>query len=95
MYDVSACAYGQVGVSLCENMVNNHYLALYAAARGAIYSDSEPQICCRIHGGNQTKVLSMIFTKEEHIFCRQGNFIKRIEELSWRRPFPELNCAEQ
>ena len=76
-------------------MVHNHYLALYAETHGAIYSDSEPLICYRIHGENQTEVLSMISSKEEHISCHLGDFVKRIEELNQRLSFLELDCAEQ
>ena len=78
-----------------KSMVHDHYLALYAAVRGAIYSYPGPLIRYRSHGGNQTGVLVKITTKEDYIRRHLGAFVDRIQELSQRFSFPELTLARQ
>ena len=77
-----------------KNMVHDHYLALYTAMKGEIYSHSMPLIKYRIHGGNQTGILSGIKTKNDYIDKHIGVFASRIEELSARFSFQELNTAK-
>lgn len=76
-----------------EDMVHDHYLALYAALHGAIYSHLTPLIQYRIHGGNQTGVLSHITDKASYIDLHLGGFVRRVDELSQRFSFPELERA--
>lgn len=78
-----------------ESMVHDHYLALYAAMHGAIYSYPIPLIQYRIHGGNQTGVLAKITDKTEYIDLHLGGFVRRVEELSRRFSFPELDQARR
>ena len=78
-----------------KSMVHDHYLALYASTKGKIYSCPRPLIQYRIHGGNQTGVLSKIHTKEDYVQRHMGSFFERIEELGQRFSFPELELAQQ
>ena len=78
-----------------KSMVHDHYLALYAGINGNIYSYSMPLIRYRIHGGNQTGVLSNITTKEDYAKKHMGAFFKRIDELSQRFSFEELTLAKE
>ena len=76
-----------------KSMVHDHYLALYAALHGAIYSHPTPLIQYRIHGGNQTGVLAQITDKAEYLDLHLGGFVSRVQELSRRFSFPELDQA--
>ena len=78
-----------------KSMVHDHYLAFYAALRGTIYVSPAPLVKYRIHGGNQTGVLSRITTKEEYAQKHLGLFVDRIGELSGRFSLPELAVAQQ
>ena len=78
-----------------ESMVHDHYLALYAALHGVIYSHPVPLIQYRIHGGNQTGVLSRVTDKATYIDRHLGGFVRRIDELSVRFSFPELDRAQR
>lgn len=78
-----------------SSMVHDHYLALYAATKGTIYSCPKPLVQYRIHGGNQTGILSKIVTKEDYAERHLGSFLERIDELSKRFSFPELALAQQ
>lgn len=78
-----------------KTMIHDHYLALYAALHGSIYSCPTPLIQYRIHEENQTGVLHKIQTKEDYAQKHMGLFIARIEELSQRFSFPELTLAKQ
>ena len=77
-----------------KNMVHDHYLAFYAATKGKIYSHDSSLIQYRIHGGNQTGILSGIKTKNDYIYKHIGVFASRIEELSDHFSFSELNAAQ-
>lgn len=78
-----------------ESMVHDHYLALYAALHGAIYSHPAPLIQYRVHGGNQTGVLSRVTDKATYLDRHLGGFVCRVEELSRRFSFPELDRARR
>ena len=78
-----------------KSMVHDHYLALYAAMHGSIYSYPTPLILYRIHGGNQTGILTQITGKAEYIDLHLGGFVKRIQELSQHFSFPELTSAQR
>ena len=77
-----------------KNMVHDHYLAFYTATKGKICSHPVPLIKYRIHGGNQTGILSGIRTKKDYINKHIYVFANRIGELSKRFSFPELNNAQ-
>ena len=77
-----------------KNMVHDHYIALYTATKGKIYSHSIPLIKYRIHGGNQTGILSGIKTKKDYINKHIDLFASRIGELSDHFSFSELDAAQ-
>ena len=77
-----------------RHMVHDHYLALYATLHGSIYSHPEPLIQYRIHGGNQTGVLSAITCKKDYVDLYLGGFVRRIRELAQRLSFPALTLAQ-
>ena len=61
-------------------MVHDHYIALRCAAEGMVYSSPERTICYRIHGGNQTGIMSGVRDKESYLNVR----ISAVEEkLRW------------
>ena len=78
-----------------KNMVHDHYLALYSSTKGVIFCCTKPLIRYRIHGGNQTGVLSGIKTKQDYINNHVELFVNRIAELSSRLSFTELETAQK
>ena len=57
-------------VPLCPCMVHDHYIALCCAAEGKIFSSPEKTICYRVHGGNQTGIMTGVQDKESYYFRR-------------------------
>ena len=77
-------------------MVHDHYLALYAAIHGPIYSyTAVPLIQYRIHGGNQTGVLAAITCKREYIDKHLSVFVNRVQELAQHFSFSALSLAQR
>ena len=67
-------------IPFCPYMVHDHYIALCCAAEGMVYSSPEKTICYRIHGGNQTGIMSGVRDKESYLNVR----ISAVEEkLRW------------
>lgn len=76
-----------------SNMVHDHYLALYCACQGEIQSVWKPLVRYRIHGGNQTAVLSGVKTKKDYFTVRIQTFYRRMAEVRKRFPFLEMGNA--
>lgn len=53
-------------VPFCPYMVHDHYIALCCAAEGMVYSSPEKTIRYRIHGGNQTGLMSGVRDKASY-----------------------------
>lgn len=67
-------------IPFCPYMVHDHYIALCCAAEGMVYSSPERTIRYRIHGGNQTGIMSGVRDKESYLNVR----ISAVEEkLRW------------
>lgn len=67
-------------IPFCPYMVHDHYITLFCAARGMVYSSPEKTIRYRIHGGNQTGIMSGVRDKESYLNVR----ISAVEEkLRW------------
>lgn len=67
-----------------ENMVHDHWLALFASVKGRIEYCKEPLINYRIHGNNQTLVLSGVNTKDDYYKIRIQKFCDRVSEINNR-----------
>lgn len=65
-------------VPFCPYMVHDHYLALWCAENGSIISVNKPLIKYRIHGGNQTGILSGVTDKKSYGKIRIESAIKRL-----------------
>ena len=64
----------------CPYMVHDHYLALRCAEHGKIFCVEEPLVRYRIHGNNQTGVLSHVNNKEDYLEVR---VIEVKRKLAW------------
>lgn len=73
-------------IPFCPYMVHDHYLALFAAARGAIRSLERPLIRHRVHGGNQTGLLAGVKDKESYKRVRIDAMLRRLEWLNENFP---------
>lgn len=73
-------------VSFCPYMIHDHYMALFAAAKGEILSLSRPLTCYRIHGANQTSLMAGVTDKESYIEVRVRALRRRLEWLQERLP---------
>lgn len=86
----------QRAVPFLPGMVHDHWLALYSASQGQVFSLKRPLIRYRIHGGNQTGVLVGISTRQEYIACRVIGFDKRIRQIGQRFPqAPYIDTVRQ
>ena len=74
-------------IPFCPYMVHDHYLALCAALHGAIQSVMEPLIRYRIHGNNQTGVLSGVVDKDSYFRIR---IEEAINKMLWLEKYVEL-----
>lgn len=81
-------------VPFCPNMVHDHYLALYCADNGKLLCVEEPLICYRIHGNNQTGVLTGVESKEEYLAVRVVTVRKKIDWLLGNFPQPTAQLKE-
>lgn len=68
----------------CPEMVHDHYLALYCASRGKIYSEPAPTICYRQHGNNQTGLLIGVQDKTSYGCVRIDESVRQFEWLKER-----------
>lgn len=76
-------------VPFCPYMEHDHYLALWCAARGKIYSLPQRLIRYRIHGGNQTGLLAGVTDRESYARLRIDEPLRRMEWLAARFPCSE------
>ena len=53
-------------IPFCPYMVHDHYITLFCAARGMVYSSPEKTIRYRIHGGNQTGLVVGVADKASY-----------------------------
>ncbi len=85
-------------IPFCPHMVHDHYLALYSATKGKIFSIRRPLIQYRIHGNNQTEMMAGVKDKESYLRIRIIELIKRFEWLkdrfsTERELLPEIRAA--
>ncbi|WP_312094080.1 glycosyltransferase [Aminipila sp.] len=80
-------------IPFIDDMVHDHYLALYAATKGNIGVFKENLIKYRIHGNNQTTMLSNVSNKEEYYEVRIRPYLRRIEQLKQRFDIEKLDEA--
>ena len=73
----------------CPYMVHDHYLALYAALHGAIQSVMQPLIRYRIHGNNQTGLLTGITDKQSYGYYRIDLSLRKLEWINQNLKMPE------
>lgn len=64
----------------CPYMVHDHYISLCASIKGEIVSIQQPLIRYRIHGFNQTGILTGVVDKESYETLRIDSLIRR---YSW------------
>ena len=83
----------RAAVPFCPYMVHDQYLALWCAERGSITSVMQPWIRYRIHGGNQTMVMTGVKDKASYGVIRIDMPIKKIEWL--QNHFPCGNDLRQ
>ncbi len=76
-------------VPFCPYMVHDHYLALWCAARGSLLSIERPLVRYRVHGGNQTGVLTGVTGKESYERLRIDLALQRLTWLSENFPCDE------
>ena len=70
----------KTAVPFCPYMVHDHYLALWCAERGAVISLQMPLIFYRVHGDNQTNLLSGVRDKASYGEVR---ILRMLERLRW------------
>lgn len=75
-------AAAQGAVPFCPYMVHDQYLALYCASKGRIDCLQEPLIRYRIHGNNQTGVMTGVTSKEQYLELRIREVEYKLEWLS-------------
>lgn len=76
-----------------RTMVHDHYLAFFCALQGTIAVCPGHLVRYRIHGGNQTGVLTRIETPQEYRERHLVPFCARIDDLQARFSLPELDGA--
>ncbi|WP_312612948.1 glycosyltransferase [Oscillibacter sp.] len=92
---VSGCAMlvpseaAKAAVPFCPDMVHDHYLALWCAERGRLVSLSRPLLQYRIHGGNQTGILSGVTDKASYGRVRIDGALDKLRWLSAHFPCRE------
>lgn len=73
-------AQARASLPFCPYYFHDHYLALWSAAHGLLYSEPRALIRYRIHGSNQTGVMLGVKDKESYAACRIQIVIDR---LTW------------
>ena len=76
-----------------QSVVHDHYLAFFAASRGALDFLDEPQMRYRVYGGNQTGVMTGVATKEDYLMRRIQVFEDRVDAFSEVASLPALDEA--
>lgn len=74
-------------IPFCPYMVHDHYIALCCAAEGMVYSSPERTIRYRIHGGNQTGIMSGVRDKESYLNVRIGAVEEKLRWLEKYFPY--------
>lgn len=72
-----------------NGVVHDHYLAFRASLDGAIDYLEEPQILYRVHGKNQTGVMTGVTTKADYLRLRIGEYASRVEVFARYAPHLE------
>jgi len=81
----------KAAIPFAENMVHDHWLALFASLCGSYRYVKTPLIAYRIHGNNQTGILKGVYSKEDYIRIRVDDEYKKFEELMERlKKFPQI-----
>ena len=76
----------KAAVPFCPCMVHDHYLALWCAERGAVYSLRTPLISYRVHGNNQTGLLSGVADRSSYEAVRIRGMLERLRWLDKNLP---------
>lgn len=76
----------KAALPFCPYMVHDHYLALWSAARGSVYSEPRPLIRYRIHGGNQTGTMAGVTGRASYGRVRIDESIRKFEWLKTHFP---------
>ncbi len=74
-------------VPFCPYMVHDHYIALCCAACGGILSVKRPLIRYRIHGGNQSGVMTGVWDKASYGEIRIDAQVKKFHWLEEYFPY--------
>lgn len=69
-------------IPFCPYMVHDHYITLFCAARGMVYSSPEKTIRYRIHGGNQTGLVVGVADKASYGKERIEPMLARMQWLN-------------
>ena len=72
-----------------NGVVHDHYLAFRASLDGAIDYLEEPQILYRVHGNNQTGVMTGVTTKADYLHARIEEYALRVETFARYAPHLE------
>ena len=83
----------KAAVPFAPSMVHDHYLAWFCARENEIAVAKQPLLNYRLHGGNQTGVLTNIVTKQDYLQLYLGEFLSRVSELSERSDGEALHQA--
>ena len=83
----------KAAVPFAQSMVHDHYLAWYCAQKNEIAVAEQPLLYYRLHGGNQTGVLTSIVTKRDYFHFHLEEFLSRLSDLSERSDGEELKRA--
>lgn len=78
-----------------DTMVHDHWLALWCAVHGRIDQVAWPMVQYRLHGSNQTAVLTGVDSKNDYYKQRISLFTERIQQIRKRLALPELERAGQ
>lgn len=76
----------KAAIPFCPCMVHDHYLALWCAERGTVRSLRTPLISYRIHGDNQTNLLSGVSDKSSYETVRIRGMLERLRWLDKNFP---------
>lgn len=90
----------KASIPFCPYMVHDHYLALYASVRGRIVSLESQMIYYRIHGSNQTGIMSGVTDRVSYLEQRINLLIYRMDWIKTHMIISEQqfqiveNCAK-
>jgi len=86
-------AIAKEAVPFIDDMVHDHYLALFAATEGSISVHQEKLIKYRIHESNQTNALSKVSNKDTYYQMRIAPYLRRMKQLRQRFDIENLDKA--